>query len=1418
MSDPPEAAAVPGTATTTYFMAGNDMLGVKPPTFDWEATDLTKQFKSFRRYCGLLLSTPTYATKSPAEVVNYILLWMGPQALDIYDNMKFDPETDKDDPEKVWQSFLSYFEPKSNYRLARFQLRDIVQANNESVDSFVMRLKVQAQKCNFSDAAQHDDHIVDQIIKGTAHESVRRKLLNQDPTKLTLDSVMDFARTYEATCSQMQLFNASGRTTTNVGEIRGKRGSGSRYHRHKRTGSRHYQDSCGYCGGQPHPRDKCPAREEQCNRCKKIGHWGKVCLSSTKDGSTDAPRGRSRGRSRGRGQRRPYRGRGSYSNTRGRGAVHEMNMEQPTSMDNSTLDESFEALTFNAVNNSRQRTEAYATVTVNYRKRTANLRGKADTGAQGNILPLRTYRTMFPDRLTRNGLPNNTEPSNVILTAYNGTHIPQYGTTTLQCRYRNGTEANTKFYVAATPGPVIFGLQTCIELGLVTMNCEIKTESKNSEIIRSAEQLKERYPDCFRGLGHFPGKQKLTLQSDSKPVIHAPRRAPIQLHDAIKKELNRMITLGVLRPVNQPTDWVSSITYVHKPDGSLRICLDPKDLNKCLKRAQQHVPTMEELAHRFSKAKVFSKLDAKSGYWAIELEEESQLLTTFNSPFGRFCFRRLPFGLKVSGDVFNAAMQKILDGLNGVISIHDDVTVFGEGDTIEEATLDHDNNLRKLMERARENHVVFNFEKTTILKPEIVFFGNIYGHDGVRPDPTKVQAITDLKPPTNVKELQGFLGMCTYLAPYISNLSEKTAHLRILLKQENEFQWNSEQDRAFCDIKQDICNAGKLAYFDPNKSTVIKVDASQQALGAALTQDGKPIAYASKSLTETESRYANIERELLACVFGAERFHTYLYGKKFLIESDHKPLEMISKKNIAAAPARLQRMLLRLQRYDYDISYVPGKEMTLADSLSRLPKDKKDAEINLDVKVCYVQFSTPKLRELCTETEKDTELSMLKRQIVNGFPDTRREIPSEIRSYWSFRDQLSVDNGLVVKGEQIVIPTSLRAQYLDRIHEAHQGINRCQQRARNSVYWPGINSDIDNIVKKCLICQTYQKSQAKETLLPLLPDMPNVPWHTLGSDMFEVDGKWYIVISDYHSKFPIVEQMTSLTSRATAAFARKIFSLFGIPNTIISDNGGAYIGAEFKEMIEELGIVHITSSPKHAKSHGFIESCVQTAQSLIRKSPNATNKALLAHRTTPLGPGMPSPAELLFNRRISCNLPIQTRGFADDSYREKKTQNEDRVADYYNQHARDLPELKLQQPVFYQDVAKRTWNPAIIVGYGPEPRSYTLECAQTGRTLRRNRQLIRPRVATVTPQNMHMFCEPENNLQSPMVTGPADATPMTPNADKLPADKPKIPTQLEVPATPSRDVKSSNQGTPTGPRLSKRIRKTPSKMKDYVTF
>ena len=366
-------------------------------------------------------------------------------------------------------------------------------------------------------------------------------------------------------------------------------------------------------------------------------------------------------------------------------------------------------------------------------------------------------------------------------------------------------------------------------------------------------------------------------------------------------------------------DWVSSITYVQKANGELCLCLDPGDLNEAIHQDHHKMPTVEEVTYEFAHSCFFTKLDAHHGYWPIVLDQESSLLTTFNSPFGRYCFLQLPFGLVCSQDIFQKKMDQILEECQGCIRITDDITVHGCTEA------EHDACLQNLMQIVHKYDLVFNPQKTHVKAPAINFCGCLYNADGVHPDLGKVDAIHTLPVPKNVTKLQEFLGLVTYLSPFIPGLFTLSAPLCKLLKKDTDFTWNCTYDAAFQWVKEVVVSDTTLRYFDPSLPVTIQGDASQVGLGAALLQNGKPIAFASKALTEAECQYTNIEREMLAVFLGAERFQTYIYGRSFTIKLDHKPLESTSQKNLADMTAHLQHMLLHLQGYNYTITALVRK-------------------------------------------------------------------------------------------------------------------------------------------------------------------------------------------------------------------------------------------------------------------------------------------------------------------------------------------------------------------------------------------------------------------------------------------------------------------------------------------------------------
>ena len=400
------------------------------------------------------------------------------------------------------------------------------------------------------------------------------------------------------------------------------------------------------------------------------------------------------------------------------------------------------------------------------------------------------------------------------------------------------------------------------------------------------------------------------------------------------------------------------------------------------------------------------------------------------------------------------------------------------------------------------------------------------------------------------------------------------------------------------------------------------MDASLRGLGACLIQKHKgkdqPIAFASKSLTDAETRYANIERELLAIVFACQRFSTYLLGRSFIVESDHKPLEMIAMKNLANAPPHLQRMLLELQRYDVTIKHRPGKEMQLADALSHCPA-RASQEIKLDMRVDYIAFTKPWIEKLKDSTQRDPILATVYQLTQQGWLHQRRHVPCLARRYWDFRDELSTDDGMLLKGPRLIIPGELQEEYLSRLHEGHLSANKVQENAKHHMYWTGIDADIEDYTKRCQEC--IKRSQVpKEPLLP--HDIPEGPWRKLGIDYFTFDGNSYVLICDYFSKFPFLYRAkTSFWSLRDRLI--DLFSIEGYPDEIVSDNGPPFQSKEFAKFLSGLGINHTTSSPGYPRSNGFIERHIQTVKNMLSKSSNTRSfqEVLADLRTTPYREG-----------------------------------------------------------------------------------------------------------------------------------------------------------------------------------------------------
>ena len=378
-------------------------------------------------------------------------------------------------------------------------------------------------------------------------------------------------------------------------------------------------------------------------------------------------------------------------------------------------------------------------------------------------------------------------------------------------------------------------------------------------------------------------------------MVHSPRKVPVPQREKVIKELMRMEELGVIVRQEEPTEWVNSLVVVQKPNGAVRLCIDPRDLNTAMKRSHYPIKTVDEVASRLQGANTFSILDAKSGFWQLKLDEESSRLCTFNTPIGRYRFTRLPFGVKCAPEIFQRTMDQMVEDLDGVEVLMDDVIIAGDDTT-------HDERLCKFLERASKQGLKLNKEKCKIRQTEVPYVGHLLTAEGLKIDPQKVKAIHEMSEPQNVKRLLGFV---QFLSRYLPSLSTIDAPLRELEKSYALFHWDYPQKTSFEKIKQLVSQAPILQYYDVTKPVTIQCDASGKGLGAVLLQDGKPVCYASRALSDTETRYAPIETEMLAVVFACRKFHQYIYGRSVLVETDHKPLQAISTKPLSQVPLRL---------------------------------------------------------------------------------------------------------------------------------------------------------------------------------------------------------------------------------------------------------------------------------------------------------------------------------------------------------------------------------------------------------------------------------------------------------------------------------------------------------------------------------
>ena len=855
--------------------------------------------------------------------------------------------------------------------------------------------------------------------------------------------------------------------------------------------------ACKYCGRSHAPR-QCSAFGKVCRKCGGSNHFASVCLKGRSSAHSPAP------------SRRP---------------VHTVESGETSGLFIGTV-------YVGEIDRSGWHANLFVC--------SQEVCFKLDSGADANVLPLETYERL--------GSGSPLMETTTVLTAFGNAKIRPDGEVKLPVVNPHTSETRMlDFYVTRSSDIAILGCKACIELDLVR-RVSVDTVAEND--VLTEEKMRAQYSDVFTGLGEYEKEYHIEVDSNVKPVIQRCRKVPYARYDKLKHTLVDLEKRGVIASVDRPTEWVHNLVITEKRDGRMRVCLDPKPLNVAIKRERYEIPTPADVQSRLSGMCVFTVIDMQDAYWHVRLSPESSYLCTFHTPWGRKRFLRMPFGISSASEVMQKRNEEAFGDIQGVHVIADDLIISAKDEA------EHDAIILRVLERARQQNVKFNANKIQYKVNTVTYMGHIVSAEGMRPDPRKVEAIVNMPRPSDRQGLMRLLGMIKYLAQYIPNESSITAPLRLLLKQDVEWSRQPEHDVAMQLVRETLARDTVLTFYDVRKPATIQADASQSGLGCGLMQQGRPVAFASRALTEAEQNYSQIEKEMLAISFACQKFHQYIYGKSIDVHSDHRPLESIMKKPIGKASPRLQRMMLQLQRYTLNVRYVPGKLMYVADTLSRayITGDAEcgapeEMEVLVHSLVENLPATIDKLEQFRRAFANDEVMQKLKQYIRNGWPQRKSAALPEIQAYWDIRDELHEAEGLLLFGERLVVPASLRPDMLQVIHEGHLGRDKCKARARVSLYWPLMGVDIEEVVGRCAVCQKYRAANQKEPLIP--HSVPALRWQQVALDIMTHKGKDYLVAVDYLSKFPEIALLERKTAACVIMHLKSMFARHGIADHLI---------------------------------------------------------------------------------------------------------------------------------------------------------------------------------------------------------------------------------------------------------------------------
>ena len=733
-----------------------------------------------------------------------------------------------------------------------------------------------------------------------------------------------------------------------------------------------------------------------------------------------------------------------------------------------------------------------------------------------------------------------------------------------------------------------------------------------------------KFSDVFKGdLGHTSVLTHSIDTGTASPIRQHPRRLPYAFREEVHSQVTDMLHQGVIQPSSSP--WASPIVLVKKKDGKYRFCVDYRKLNAVTKKDAHPLPRVDDLLDALKGSVMFSTMDLRSGYWQVSMEPKDREKTAFVTPDGLWEFCRMPFGVSNGCATFQRAIEIVLSGLTyeTCLCYFDDIII--PSSNLQE----HCEHLSAVLTRFQQHNLRVKASKCSFGASQVLFLGHVVSAKGVHTDPKKTEAVSQLCEPKNVEQVRSFLGLAGYYRRFIPKFATLSAPLVALTKKHAKFVWNDIHVEAFSCLQRLLCEAPVLAYPDFHQPFVLQTDASDLGLGAVLSQvdpfgHDHVISYASRSLSDREKKFSATEKEILAIIFAIDHFRAYLLGAKFTLVTDHSALRWL---HSIEAKGRLGRWVMELQEYDFEVRHRPGADNGNADALSRLPYTGQDSSLSNSHNSQNASYSfscTTSVQpnfSLQDAQMEDPCLSKIIQLKLDDLPKPPFFVWANdpvLRTYWHCWDLLHVVNGLLVKTSAnvaafpqyaFVVPHCLINSVLQGVHSSplagHLGIKRTILRAKHHFFWPAMFRHIKTFVRGCETCE-QNKSDSNHRKAPLKSIDINEPFVFWAMDYMGPlpetarGNKHLLVVMDHFTKwcevFPTKDQKAHTVAHILVS---RVFSRFGPPHVIHSDQGRNFESNLMQEVCQLMGIHKSRTTAYHPQCDGLVERQNRTLQNIL---------------------------------------------------------------------------------------------------------------------------------------------------------------------------------------------------------------------------